>query len=193
MISRLLQKHCWSSSKETALIKRCLLLTFLFQFVAQGFQLENWRQPFFNIASEFGYSGTSPSRMFWDDISDATLFDSSIWSISKKLRLNHWYIEPNIAAGILMPSVEGQKPGFFHVDLLNNLKFHNITVRQTLDVDKRYEEDPLYPAHPERAVRGRIEEAFIQLDWKYGFFAWVVRNVTGDRLLTKPDSFAKPL
>jgi hypothetical protein len=147
-----------------------LLLTFLFQFVAQGFQLENWRQPFFNIASEFGYSGTSPSRMFWDDISDATLFDSSIWSISKKLRLNHWYIEPNIAAGILMPSVEGQKPGFFHVDLLNNLKFHNITVRQTLDVDKRYEEDPFYPAHPDRGVRGRIEEAFIQMDWKYGFF-----------------------
>lgn len=170
MTSRSLQKHCLSFSKETALIKKWLLFMSLLPFATQGFQLENWRQPFFNIASELGYSNGSPSRMFWDVISGATLFDSSLWSTSKKLRLNHWYIEPDIAAGILLPSDEGQKPGFFHIDLLNNLKFRNITIRQTLDVDKRYEEDPLYPAHPERGVRGRIEEAFIQLDWKYGFF-----------------------
>lgn len=169
MTSRLLPRRCWLFSKETALF-RGWLLTILVPFASQSVQLENWRQPFFNVASEMGYSRSSPSRMFWDNISDAYLFDSSLWVTNKKLDQNHWFIEPNIAAGFLLPSDDASKPAFYHVDLLNNLKFRNITIRQTLDVDKRYEDDPLYPAHPERGVRGRIEEAYIQLDWKYGFF-----------------------
>ncbi|HEX3018697.1 MAG TPA: hypothetical protein VHP36_00270 [Chitinispirillaceae bacterium] len=169
MISKSSQKQCWSFLKETALFKG-YLLAFLIPFTCLGFQLENWRQPFFTIASEMGLSNGSASRMFWDDISDFSIFDSSLWITSNKLNLNHWFIEPNIEGGFLAASDQNKNEGYYHIDLLNNLRFRNLSIRQTVDADKRYEDDPLYPAHTQRAVRARIEDAYMQLDWKYGFF-----------------------
>lgn len=164
MTSKLLLKPYLSFSKET--VRTSLFLLFLFQ-VCSAVQLENWRQPFFLLASEMEKcSSTSTSRMFWDNINTISLFDSSI-SV-KTPDGNFWFFEPFVTAGaIASQDVSGE--GYYHLELLNQLKFRNFLIQQSVDVDKRYEDDPLYPAHPDRAFKGRIEEAYGQFDWKYGF------------------------
>ena len=137
---------------------------------SQTVQLENWRLPFAKMASEMELLQGSPSGMFWDQIGYGDLFDSSIWPDKELGMRNHWTLEPLFAAGLLHQSEDGSKPGYWHIELLNNVRFRNILFRQTLDVDSRYDDDRDYPAHKGRGVRGRIEEAYLQVDWKYGFF-----------------------
>lgn len=139
-------------------------------FAAHAVQLENWRQPLFTVAAEMERAEGSASRMFWDDISTATIFDSAIWIAPHKDRENHWWIEPSLLGGVQAPEAAGtHKLGYFHGDLLNEFRFNHLRLRQTVDLDSRYDADVYYPAHPGRSVRARIEEAYLQLDIKYGF------------------------
>ena len=69
----------------------------------------------------------------------------------------------------MLPSFDNQRPGLWHIDVLNDFRFRNITARQTLDVDSRYDFDALYPAHSGRFAKGRIEEAFVRIDFSHGF------------------------
>lgn len=169
MTLKLSPKQCWFSLKETAPIKIYLISLFI-PCMVFGLQLENWRQPYFLLSSEMQRTISSPSGMFWDNLDSSDLFHSTLWKSGEKLNGNGWFIEPNITTGFLQSPQVDHKPGYYHIELLNNIRFRRFLIRQTLDVDKRFEYDSLYPAHLDRAVRGRIEEAYVQVDWKYGFF-----------------------
>lgn len=129
--------------------------------------LENWRLPFYKIAADFELTGGAPSRMFWDEIDSASLFDSALWRSTHGISSNYWHIEPNVGSGYRYPIVN--KPLYLHSDIYHEAQFHNLLVRQAIDVDTRYSDDPLYPAHDDRFAQGLMEEALLQLNWKYGF------------------------
>ncbi|MBN2038172.1 MAG: hypothetical protein JW768_15635 [Chitinispirillaceae bacterium] len=131
-------------------------------------ELTNWRAPYFRIASEMGLVTSSPSGFFWDDCGPAPLFDSTLWLPRATAERSHWLLEPFVAGGTIVPREQGDRAGYGVGGILNDLRYHNLVVRQTLRVDTRYEDDSLYPAHPDRFARGRIEEAYARLDWRYG-------------------------
>lgn len=134
-------------------------------------QYDNWRKPFFISAARGGYVKTnSPSLMFWDDLSSASVYDSHFWFSDSQIKRNHLIIEPALQYGYLKPVNQGYENKFLEGELLNEIRFYNLLVRQTLNVDSRYEFDDYYPGHLDRGARGRIEEAYCQVDWKYGFF-----------------------
>ncbi|MBN1130958.1 MAG: hypothetical protein JXA71_18355 [Chitinispirillaceae bacterium] len=141
-------------------------------------ELHNWRAPYHLIASEMGLSASSPSTFFWDHLPAAPLFDSALWVSAEKERSNHWLFEPVAGLELETPAFTGGRYWSGYAGFLNNIRYRNLLVRQTLSVDKRYEDDPLYPAHPDRFARGRIEEAYLQLDWQYGMvrFGRMLRN-----------------
>lgn len=108
--------------------------------------------------------------MFWDGIGEASIFQSELWPDSVVLAKNHLFIEPQTRFGGMSNPPEAQENGYWQLGLLNSIVYKNIEVRQTLNVDKRFEYDSAYPAHKDRGMRGRIEEAFLNVTWKYGGF-----------------------
>jgi hypothetical protein len=149
-----------------------IFLTFLLTISSvSAVQYDNWRKPFFIYAARGGYVQTnSPSQMFWDDLSTASVYDSLFWFSDSQIKRNHLIIEPTFQYGYLKPVTQGHENKFLEGGLLNEVRFYNLLVRQTLNVDSRYQFDNYYPGHRERGARGRIEEAYCQVDWKYGFF-----------------------
>ncbi|MBN1601248.1 MAG: hypothetical protein JW915_06545 [Chitinispirillaceae bacterium] len=144
---------------------------FILVSIVLAVQYDNWRKPFFFAAATGGYVRTSsPSLMFWDDLSSAPVFDSLIWFSDSQLNRNHLIVEPAFQFGYLEPAVAGYENSFLHGELLNEIRFYNLSIRQTADIDSRFEFDTYYPGHRQRGAHGRIEEAYCQLDWKYGFF-----------------------
>ena len=155
-------------------MKKLLLLISCFvvsNSQAELLQKENWRFPYYLLASEMEYAEkTSSSGMFWDGVGSANLFENSLWQDSARLHKNHWFFEPSLNYGFVSDPPESQESGLWKMTVLNSLTYKNLIIRQTLHADKMYEYDEAYPAHKERGARGRIEEAFLQVNWKYGFF-----------------------
>lgn len=144
-------------------------LVFIVLSKTEAVQLENWRQPFFDFASEMEMTTTSPSAMFWDDIEGAGIFEQSLWPDSSLLHKNHWTLEPAATSGLYSSAPQDQK-SMWHFDLLNDIRYKNLFVRQALNVDTRYKYDPYFPASKDRGAQGMIGEAYAQFNWKYGFF-----------------------
>jgi hypothetical protein len=149
--------------KAAVLVSLCCLIP-----SASAVELHNWRAPYYLIASEMGLVTSSPSGFFWDDCGEAPLFDSTFWFTDTKAKRNHWFLEPAMSAGMGAPRESNDRSGYGFGEVLNDLRYHNLLVRQTLRVDTRYDGDSLYPAHPDRFARGRIEEAYARLEWRYG-------------------------
>ena len=130
--------------------------------------LENWRSDYFRMAAEFEWADRTECGMFWDGIG----FCDSV-RIPKTLRAgtsmegNYWRLEPAVSAGWRQLHDNGDTYADGH--LYNEASYGALTARQLLHVDTRYDDDPDYPAHPGRALRGRIEEATLTAAWKYGF------------------------
>ena len=137
-------------------------------FSASAVELRNWRAPYYLIASEMGLVSSSPSGFFWDDCGSAPLFDSTLWFSDAKAERSHWFLEPAGSTGMAVPREPGDRSGFGSGEVLNDIRYRNLLVRQTLHVDTRYDADSLYPAHPDRFARGRIEEVYARLEWRYG-------------------------
>jgi len=152
-------------------------VAFLLSSTVRAVELNNWRQPYYRAAAEMELVKSSPSGMFWDDCPLTPLFDSELAG-DPTLANNHWWFEPAATLGVTGPhdSGTGTVPG--RLEVLNDLRYRNLLVRQTLNVDSRYKDDPLYPAKTDRFALGRIEEAYAQLDWQYGFvrFGRLLRN-----------------
>jgi len=132
--------------------------------------LGNWRMPFFKIASDFESSVSSPSRMFWDRIESATLFDSSLWNRKSFALERYWTSEPALTAGGKLhgESAGGSSP-FYKGDFYHEAQYGNMRIGQSFGIHSRYEDDTLYPAHRDRSIRGRMEEAFLEYFWRHGF------------------------
>lgn len=169
-------------------------LLFVALFMAQtvlSVQLENWRFPYYHAGSLVTGQGSSPSGMFWDDINSRPIFNQAFWPDSARFRNNHWMLEPSVSFSFrpvdtlfidTSPPVThyvndrkqaqtSQTTGpFWTGQVLNDIRYKSILVRQVLDVDSRNKNDLDYRGKTDRFAAGRIAEAYCQVDWKYGFF-----------------------
>ncbi|KMQ52086.1 hypothetical protein CHISP_1075 [Chitinispirillum alkaliphilum] len=116
-----------------------------------------------------GLAHTSPSAMFWDHISYGELFDPLIWPNRPQEPTHYWSVEPALTAGTRSSEDGDVQLAFGNFKFVNDIRFGNLFMRQTLDVDSRYADDNLYPAHTGRFAQGRIEEAYIQYEYSNGF------------------------
>jgi hypothetical protein len=149
------------------------LICVLCPIFTHGVQLENWRFPYYNLASRMGYFSSSPSGMFWDDLgqpdSGKALFDHRLWPDSAKYSANHWNLEPAVSENIGNTNTYYGKNSSFHLLALNDMRFNRFLLRQVLDVDSKYPDDAGYPWMKQRFAAGRIAEAYLQYDFKHGF------------------------
>jgi len=154
-------------------------------------QLENWRFPFYQEAELQTKSGSSPSGMFWDDIGGGAFLNPALWPDQAITKKNHWIVEPAVSFSArptdtlfidTTPPIthyvndrnlaqESQTTGSYWAgQVLNDIRYKNILVRQVLDVDSRNKTDLDFRGKTDRLAAGRINEAYMQVDWKYGFF-----------------------
>ncbi len=140
---------------------------------AYGVQLDNWRFPFFELASRIGYAKSSPSGMFWDNLnqldSSKTLFDLSLVPDSARYNANHWNLEPAISYSSQNANSFYGKNSDFHLSALNDIRYNEFSTRQVLDVDSRYPDDPGFIWNKGRFAAGRISEAYLEYGLKSGF------------------------
>ena len=137
-------------------------------------QLENWRFPYYNLASRLGYYSPSPSGMFWDDLgqldSGKTLFDSQLWPDSSRYHANHWNLEPAVSYGAANTNVYFGKKSDSHLSVLNDILYKGFLIRQVLDADSKYTDDPSFIGNTGRFAAGRISEAYLERDFSHGLF-----------------------
>jgi hypothetical protein len=157
-------------SKRLIMSTKQVFMFFLLTGTCMAVQLDNWRQPFYFAAVRGGLAYTAPSSMFWDDCTGASAYDSLVWFNKEILSGNHLIVEPGFQMGYDRPDLSEQRNYYLHGELLNQIRFYNILIRQTADIDSRFDYDAYYPGHRDRGAKGRIEEAYCQVDWKYGFF-----------------------
>jgi hypothetical protein len=149
------------------------LIGLLLPWCTSAVQLENWRFPYYSLASRLGCFSPSPSGMFWDDLGfldrGKSLFDPRLWPDSARYAANHWNLEPAVSfTGQNESSLYG-KNSAFHLAGLNDIRYGRFLIRQVLDVDSRYFDDPGFPWMKQRFAAGRIAETFLQCDFKHGF------------------------
>jgi hypothetical protein len=163
----------------------CSLLVLLGSLLSSAVAVEwhNWRLPYYTIAAEMDLVSSSPSGMFWDDLparlpsgAAIPLFDSTLWPSAGSVSSNHWELEPALSFGTQAPYNNDSL--YSQLEVRSDIRYRNLLVRNTLCADRRYDDDPFYPAHPGRFARGRIEEAYVQIDWHFGFlrFGRMLRN-----------------
>jgi hypothetical protein len=157
---------------------RIIALAACFAAAVGAVQLHNWRLPYYTMAAEMELLPASPSGMFWDDLGTSPLFDAALFPDTSVTKRNHWTVEPAYSFGAERPAPAPGRPFLWQLEVLSDIRYRCLTARQTLHADRRYDYDPLYPGNPDRFARGRIEEACLQLDWRYGFirFGRLLRN-----------------
>jgi hypothetical protein len=150
----------------------CLLFILIPSFIL-AVQLDNWRLPYYTIASRLGYYSPSPSGMFWDDMGQlrdsAAFLDRSIWPDGGHAAQNHWILEPAGFGEVRNTSDYFGKNSRLGASLLNDIRYRGFLTRQVVDVDSRYLDDPGFIWVKNRGVTARIGEAFLQYGFKYGF------------------------
>jgi hypothetical protein len=148
-------------------------LCFAVPVLVNGVQLENWRFPYYDLASRLGYFSSSQSSMFWDDLgaldSGRALLDPRLWPDSVRYRANHWNLEPAVSYTVQNTNSLYGKNSAFHLAGLNDIRYGHFLIRQVLDVDSRYFDDPDFPWMKQRFAAGRIAEAYLQYDFRHGF------------------------
>ncbi len=119
----------------------------LMSLVVSAVPLENWRQSFYNVASQYDNYKSSPSGLFWDDLNNdyCGIFDDLLWPHSSVYRVNHWLVEPALTFKASNQEFLSQKKYNFHFDALSDFKYGPLTVRLALDVDQEYKSDPYFP------------------------------------------------
>ncbi len=154
------------------MLSSCTLVLTLIVTSAPAVQLENWRLPYYTLVEHLGLFTSSPSGMFWDDLeqpTSKTLFDSLLWPDSAKNSRNHWTLEPAASIGAGNEEQFLGKNAFFHFTALNDIRYGGFLARQVLDVDSRYFDDPGFIGLKQRVAAGKISEAYLQYNFKYGF------------------------
>lgn len=135
----------------------------------QSVPLENWRTPFYHIAVEQEEVSGSPSNMFWDDMTRAHIMHPSLWPDSASFAENHWTLEPAVTGTFSNEEFLTDNKANFHLDLLSDFRYRNLTVRGALDVDQSYKNDAYFVWKKDRVAAGRIEEAYLQYTGRHGF------------------------
>ncbi|MBD3420746.1 MAG: hypothetical protein GF398_11565 [Chitinivibrionales bacterium] len=105
--------------------------------------------------------------MHWDDIPVDTSAGPG-YTVTEAQ--SYWHIVPalNLRAGS-EEELTGENYGL-HGDLISDIRLKKLLVRLTLDIDTKYMDDPIYLWKKDRFAAGRIEEAYLHYNWKYGLF-----------------------
>jgi hypothetical protein len=159
-------------------------------FAVKAVQLDNWVFPYYRAGTLLGCSDSPKNGMFWDDIGVVPCF-SRLWADSSRRGGNYWTLEPMALVSArnadtvfiddrgpvrhyINDRMQAQglqeKGSFWKGQLLSDLRYRNVLVRQVLDVDSRNKDDLDYRGKTDRIAAGRLSEAYCQIDWKYGFF-----------------------
>lgn len=150
--------------------KRVIICFFLIAGAINAVPLHNWRFPFFRLAAERDEATSSPSGMFWDDISFAPVMNAELWTDTGAYSINHWTLEPAVSFDVANEEFLSGKKSNLHFDILNDFRFRKLTVRNVIDVDQSYKYDPKYVWHKRGDVMsGRIQEAYLKYTGKRGF------------------------
>jgi hypothetical protein len=173
------------------LFNRTALLALLAAFLCNAVPLDNWRFPYYQAGVGLGYSGSSKSGMFWDDLGAPPCFGMDLWPDTSRLRGNYWTLEPAIAFNAQKDQTffmdttapvahyvndknqaqrSQEKGSYSGGQALSDVRYRNILIRQVLDVDSRNKDDLDYRGKTDRFAAGRIAEAYCQVDWKHVFF-----------------------
>lgn len=136
---------------------------------AQAVPLDNWRRPFYRIAAERGETASSPSRLFWDDLGQAGVFDTRLWPDSAAYGGNHLCFEPALAFEARTDTFTSGKSTNLHFDMLSDFRYEGLSVRAVLDADQEYSALPDYVWKQDRGAAGRIDEAYVQYSGDHGF------------------------
>ncbi|HAJ78712.1 MAG TPA: hypothetical protein DCO75_02990 [Fibrobacteres bacterium] len=196
---RTLDKIICAESKDNFILKRssthkisrfCVLYIALFAAASFAVQLENWRLPYYQSGIIRGAGVSSPSGMFWDDIKGGTDSDSALWPDSVRFNSDHWIIEPSASYTVAtddtlfidtsgvdhyvndkkQAQLSQVRGSYWTGQVLNDIRYKNFLLRQTLNVNSRNKDDLDYRGKTDRFAAGKIVEAYCQADWKYGFF-----------------------
>jgi hypothetical protein len=159
--------------------------------IGSAVPLDNWRLPYCQADVYLGCSDSLKSGMFWDDIGSPSCFGRQLWPDSLRLRGNSWALEPMVslnaqnARTVFIDTAapvahyvndkkqaqrSQQKGSFLAGQVLSDVRYRSILVRQVLEVDSRNKDDLDYRGKTDRFAAGTIAEAYCQIDWKYGFF-----------------------
>jgi hypothetical protein len=137
---------------------------------ALAFDLDNWRLPYCLIAKDLDGVASSPSGMFWDDLTIDTVVGRGVCLDSARAHSENWHVEPAVSAGVSNQRFVDDNRDFYTVKINSDVRYRNLFVRTVLDVDSRFLHDSSYVWKNDRFAAGRFEEAYMQSDWSFGFF-----------------------
>jgi len=138
---------------------------------AGAVELENWRMVSPAALDELGLLVSSPSGMFWDDVAveDSALRANGCWPDTVWRGIDHWRLEPALRGLVANTDFADGRRVAGRLELANDVRYRRLFMRQALDVDSRYKDDPSYPWKTDRIAAGRFEEAYVQLTFDHGF------------------------
>ncbi len=166
-MSKSLSKQFWLYLNVTvpSNLLRVSLLILLSVYGAFALPLDNWSSTLFRFAVDMGEVSGSPTGMFWDYIDPDTAFSSFLPHGTDHY---HWSIAPVMKGGFSTSQYKDQQ-NFGKIQIQSQLQYGRLSVNQAVNVDTRYNNDQYYPAHQTREARGRVDEAYMQLDYSRGF------------------------
>lgn len=164
--------------KHNLLMKWLSIFVLLYYTYSNSVPLENWRFPFYLMAVEQHEVSGSPSKMFWDDVTEGNIFNQDLWPDSALYLTNYLTLEPTVIGKFSSEKFISHKHSNFHFDLLSDFKFGGLLARTALDVDQSYKNDSDYVWKVDRIAAGRFEEAYLQYTGSLGFvrFGRLKRN-----------------
>ncbi len=154
----------WCAVLGPSLAAVCMLAT-----ASRAVELENWRLRGASLLADLGLLHGSPSSMFWDDVyvEDPLLVDHGQWPDTVWRSRGHWHLEPALTGLASNEAYVDGRQAAGRLELTNDIRVRRLFVRQTLDVDSRYKQDPAFVWKKDRAAAGRIEEAGLRLSFDH--------------------------
>ncbi len=146
-----------------------LVAVLVLAVVAAAVEFENWRLRDIGLLGDLGILRSSPSGMFWDDVyvDESRLIRNGLWPDTAWRTRNYWHLEPTLVGLVSNDAfVDGRRLAG-RLEVTNEIRYRRFFIRQTLDVDSRYKEDPFFVWKKDRVAAGRLEEAVLNLSFEH--------------------------
>lgn len=123
----------------------------------------------FEFAAEMGQMKGSPSGMFWDYVSTGSNPGDFLSYPLPEKRRHEWVVCPLFKTGYYAFESPYEQDYYWNLKLHSEFRYGSLSVHHTVNADKRYEFDSFFPGNKDRFLRGRVDEAYFQLDYNRGF------------------------
>jgi len=148
-----------------------ILLFILFPTVLVAAPLDTWHQNFLLKASLFDSISSSPSGMFWDEVSCNGLFNGRTDSLISNEYSDFLHVDAAVGGEFGNVHFEDGSQKALSSDVKIDVNYKNFFVRLVGDIDSRYNKNNHYfKWKTDRGAAGRIAEAYLQLNHDFGFF-----------------------